>query len=61
MTTVEQVLNRTSQVGSWREGMVVSHQAEGKEEPYQAAVGKVASYPEEGEILGGQGNQGAEA
>jgi hypothetical protein len=42
------------------EGMVVSHQAEGREEPYQAAVGKVASYLEEGENLEGQGNQGAE-
>jgi len=41
--------------------MVVSHQAEGREEPYQAAVGKVASYLEEGENLEGQGNQGAEA
>jgi hypothetical protein len=41
--------------------MVVSHQGEGREEPYQAGVGKVASYLEEGENLEGQGNQGAEA
>ena len=33
--------------------MVVSHQAEGKEEPYQAAVGNEASYLEEGESLEG--------
>ena len=61
MTRVEQVLNQRSQAWSWREGMVVSHQAEGREEPYQAAVGKAASYLEEGENLEGQGNQGAEA
>ena len=40
---------------------MVSHHAEGREEPYQAAVGKVASYLEEGENLEGQENQGAEA
>jgi len=61
MTKVEQVLNRTSQADSWREGMVVSHQGEGREEPYQAAVGKEASYLEEEESLEEQGNQGAEA
>jgi hypothetical protein len=52
MTKVEQVSSRRSQAGSWKEvGMVVLHQAEGIEEPYQAAVGKVASYLEEGENL----------
>jgi len=58
MTKVEQVLNQRSQAGSQREeGMVASHQAEGTEEPYQGAVGKVASYLEEWEILEGQENQ----
>jgi hypothetical protein len=41
--------------------MVELHQAEGMEEPYQAAVGKVASYLEEGENLEGQETQAAEA
>ena len=60
MTKVEQVSNRRSQGGSWREeGMAVLHQAEGMEEAYQAAVGKVASYLEEGENLEGWGNRGA--
>jgi hypothetical protein len=48
-------------VGSWREGMVVSYHAEGREQPYQAAVGKGASYPEEGGNLEAWGNQEAEA
>jgi hypothetical protein len=33
--------------------MVMLHQVEGMEEPYQVAVGKVASYLEEGENLEG--------
>jgi hypothetical protein len=41
--------------------MVVSHQAEGMEEPYQEAVGKVASYLEEGENLEGEETRAAEA
>jgi hypothetical protein len=54
MTKVEQVSSRRSQAGSWREeGMVVLHQAEGMEEAYQVAVGKVASNLEEGENLEG--------
>ena len=37
------------------------HRVEGTEEPYQAAVGNVASYLEEGGNLEGQENRAAEA
>jgi hypothetical protein len=41
------------------QGKVVSYQAEGMEEPYQAAEGKAASYLEEN--LQGPGNRAGEA
>jgi len=61
MMKAEPVSSQGSQVESWKEGKVVLYQEEGMEEPYQAAVGKAASYLEEGGNLKGHRNRAVEA